>query len=108
MSSVKRAIEKKSPKTNGRTFRPKVDIVPSADWDRVDAEQLRSTIAMCALHGGALRLGYTRDGGAFSIGIYGDGPEAYTVYVRPNENMEEFLVELEQTFHAKSGTVDQG
>lgn len=108
MSSVKRAIEKKSPKTNGRTFRPKVDIVPAADWDRVDAEQLRSTLAMVALHGGALRLGYTRDGGAYSIGIYGDGPEAYTVYVRPNEDMEEFLKELEQTFHMKQSPVDMG
>jgi hypothetical protein len=51
-----------------------------------------------ALAGGALRLGYTADGGAYAIGVYGDGPEAYTEYIRPSENLDKVLSELEQTF----------
>ena len=44
-----------------------------ADWIRADAAQLQETIAAVAKTGGALRLGYSRDGGAYAIGVYGDG-----------------------------------
>jgi len=61
-----------------------------ADWASVDGELLRGVIATVAYQGGALRFGYTRDGGAYAIGILGDG-EPYTEYVKPNEDINEYL-----------------
>ena len=61
-----------------------------ADWQGVDAELLLQVVACVSMHGGAIRLGYTRDGGAFAIGIYGDG-EPFTEYVSPNDDMNEYL-----------------
>lgn len=98
MSITKKKIEEKRAQTSGRRFRPSNKVVGVADWASVDAEKLKSTIATVALAGGALRLGYTADGGAYAIGIYGDGPEAYTEYVRPSENLDAFLADIEQTF----------
>jgi len=101
LSQAKKQLDKQRPQTAGRKFRPKTAVAVTADWSRADAEQLRSTIAAAAQAGGALRLGCTRDGGAYSIGIYGDGPEPYTEYVRPNEDLDDFLRDLEQTFYPK-------
>lgn len=64
-----------------------------ADWQGVNGELLARTVAVVAMRGGALRLGYTRDGGAYSIGVYGDG-EPYTEYVRPGEGIEDYLIAL--------------
>jgi len=61
-----------------------------ADWSGVDGEIISKAIAAIAGHGGALRLGYTRDGGAYSIGFYGDG-EPFTEYVSPNDDIEAYL-----------------
>lgn len=47
--------------------------------------------------GGALRFGYSRDGGAYAVGIYGDG-EPYTEFVRPGEDMDSFLEEVCELF----------
>lgn len=98
MSISKQLLQNKRSKRNGRSFRPATLVTVTADWARVDAEQLRTTISVVAATGGALRLGCSRDGGAFAVGIYGDGEQPYTLFVRPEENMEEFLQELEQTF----------
>lgn len=107
MSIAKKMRDSKSRQTSGRTFRPSVEVTVTADWSRVDAEQLRSTIDVMTQTGGALRCGVTRDGGAYSLGIYGDGPEPYTVYVRPNEDMTEILAELEQTFYMKLNATEK-
>lgn len=107
MSISKKMRDSKSKQTSGRTFRPSVEINVTADWGRVDAEQLRSTVDVVTQTGGALRFGVTRDGGAYSIGIYGDGPEPYTVYVRPNEDLNEILAELEQTFYMKLNATEK-
>lgn len=106
MSIAKKMRDKQKSQTSGRQFRPSVEINVTADWERVDAEQLRSTIGAMTQAGGALRCGVTRDGGAYSLGIYGDGPEPYTVYVRPNENLDEILAELEQLFYIKQNATE--
>jgi len=67
---------------------PVVDGV--ADWETVNGDLVVKAVAALALDGGALRLGYTRDGGAYAIGIYGDG-EPFTEYLKPNEDMDEYL-----------------
>lgn len=69
----------------------------SADWKNCNPELLVDTIATIALHGGALRFGYTRDGGAYAIGVYGDG-SPYTVYVKPGEVIDDYLVDLRDGF----------
>jgi hypothetical protein len=107
MSIAKKMRDGKNKQTSGRTFRPSVEVNVTADWGRVDAEQLRSTVEVVTQFGGALRFGVTRDGGAYSLGIYGDGPEPYTVYVRPNEDLNEILAELEQTFYMKMNATEK-
>jgi hypothetical protein len=107
MSIAKKIRDGKNRQTSGRSFRPSVEITVTADWGRIDAEQLRATIDVMTQTGGALRCGVTRDGGAYSLGIYGDGPEPYTVYVRPNEDMNEILAELEQTFYMKLNATEK-
>lgn len=62
----------------------------TADWAAADGELLAKAVGAVALMGGALRLGYTRDGGAYAIGIYGDG-EPFTEYVPPSEDINEYL-----------------
>jgi hypothetical protein len=100
MSVTKKLREEKSKQTSGRRFQRNSASAGVADWATVEAETLKSCIVTVALAGGALRLGYTADGGAYAIGVYGDGPEAYTEYVRPSENLDKVLKDLEQTFRA--------
>jgi len=64
-----------------------------ADYASVDANLLQRAIQVVALQGGALRLGYTSDGGAYSVGVYGDG-DPYTDYVKPSENFDDYLRNL--------------
>jgi len=61
-----------------------------ADYGSCDANKLLHAIETAARCGGALRFGYTSDGGAYAIGIYGDG-DPYTEYVKPSEDLNLFL-----------------
>lgn len=76
--------------------RPRKETI-GADWGMLDAELLRESISAVTLRGGALRFGYTRDGGAYALGIYGLG-EPYTEYIRPSEDVEGFLQEVMAAF----------
>lgn len=69
----------------------------SADWETVDAMVLTRAIAAVSAMGGAIRLGYTRDGGAYALGIYGDG-EPFTVYVSPKEDINAELEGIRATY----------
>lgn len=62
----------------------------TADWATADATLVLEAIAVVAWQGGALRFGYTRDGGAYCIGILGDG-EPYNEYCKPAEDINEYL-----------------
>lgn len=68
-----------------------------ADWASVDAESIRDAITAAAFTGGALRFGYSRDGGAYAIGIYGDG-DPYTEFVKPGEEVEITLQDICELF----------
>lgn len=65
-----------------------------ADWTAVDGRWLAEAIAAVAARGGALRFGYTRDGGAYAVGVYGDGDKPYTDYIKPGESVEAYLEQL--------------
>jgi hypothetical protein len=67
-----------------------------------DPEMLQYTITAVAQKGGALRLGYTRDGGAYAIGIYGDG-DPYTEYISPTEDVNEHLRSIASDFGNVTG-----
>jgi len=71
----------------------------AADWAACDAMALQRAIATVAATGGALRLGYTRDGGAYAVGVYGDG-DPYTEYVRPSEDISAYMMALAEDFAA--------
>lgn len=68
-----------------------------ADWATVDAEKIRTAICCAASVQGALRFGYTSDGGAYAIGIYGDG-DPYTEYCRPGEDIEALMDDVIELF----------
>ena len=68
-----------------------------ADWQTVDGELLKRAIASASNAGGCLRLGYTRDGGAYAIGIYGDG-DVYTEFANDQQSLEEVLTAICQLF----------
>jgi hypothetical protein len=74
-------------KANRRKHRGNIN---PADWDGVDAELLRKVIATVAKRGGAIRFGYTRDGGSYAIGILGDG-DPYTEYLRPTDDVSAYF-----------------
>jgi hypothetical protein len=79
--------------------------VGSADWGSVDAKKLVHLIETASRKGGALRLGYTRDGGAYAIGVYA-GPNYFTDYVRPEEDIDEYLELLTDRFEHYDGSQD--
>lgn len=69
----------------------------AADWRKANGDLLRDTIHLAASTGGALRFGYSRDGGALSLGIYGDG-DPYTEWIGPGEDLNDKLGEVQFLF----------
>jgi hypothetical protein len=70
----------------------------AADWGHVDAEIIKACIVAAGMANGAIRFGYTGDGGAYALGIYGDGEKPYTEYVSPRDDIESVLRSLETVF----------
>jgi hypothetical protein len=68
-----------------------------ADYETANAELIKKAIVTAAGTGGALRFGYTADGGAYAIGIYGDD-KPYTHYVSPHEELDITLGKLVELF----------
>jgi hypothetical protein len=73
------------------TFRSKT--TSPADWESVDAQLVMKAVATLAARDGALRLGYTRDGGAYAVGFYGDG-DPFTKYIAPGDDIDGFFREV--------------
>ena len=69
----------------------------AADWAGIEHEAIVSAISALGSIGGALRLGYTRDGGAYAVGIYGLESQPYTEYLRPGDDVPAFLYQLADT-----------
>lgn len=71
--------------------------------DPISMDDINADTLLYALHnivsaGGALRIGATRDKGAWAFGIYGDGAKPYTEYVRPAEDINAYLKRLGDFF----------
>lgn len=82
------------------SFGSKARMGQIADWASVQGAVVVRAVAAVGKVGGALRLGYTRDGGAYAIGIY-VGDERETVYVSPGDSVEDVLSEIE-AYYGKS------
>lgn len=68
-----------------------------ADWGAADSTKVIAAICAVTKHGFAIRFGYTRDGGAFALGIVGDG-DPFTEFVRPTEDIDLFLDGIAQDY----------
>lgn len=68
-----------------------------ADWEHADSELMLRLVCKVAVSGGAVRYGYTRDGGAYSIGIY-LGSDSKTYYCNEAEGINETIRELVEYF----------
>lgn len=64
-----------------------------ADWASVTPKVLVELITVVAGMGGATRFGYTRDGGAYSVGIYLDD-DRETFYYKPGDDIDDALTQL--------------
>jgi len=93
---------KKNERQTRRQRSTTVEQQGKANWALANPEALQYCILAVASHGGALRIGYSRDGGAYSIGIYGDG-DPYTEYIRPNEDINSYLGRLAEDFGNVTG-----
>lgn len=88
---------RKNANSTGKSRGLRKESSEAADWRLADGELLRDIIHLAASTGGALRFGYSRDGGAMSIGIYGDG-DPYTEWVKPSEDLNEKLRDVQFLF----------
>ena len=79
--------------------RPRAGKVASnvADWTIVDPKRFVELVAVASAKGAALRFGYTRDGGAYSVGVYVGG-DYFTDYLRPDEDIDEYVKALLESF----------
>lgn len=82
-----------------RERRQKAQAGEPADWGSADAGLLHAVIAAITARGGAVRFGYSRDGAAYSVGVY-LGAERFTEYIRPQEDINDYLKNLAIDFGA--------
>jgi len=68
-----------------------------ADWAAVEAGDLVRLVELVASKGGAIRFGYTRDGGAYAVGVY-YGDDYFTDYIRPSEDIDKYIDDLIAVF----------
>jgi len=76
--------------------------VGTCDLRTQDWVAIAALIVAFAENGGAVRIGYTRDGGALALGCYLDEDYA-TEYVRPSEDFTGALIEIAEAWLPESG-----
>lgn len=100
MSAIKRQAEQKkaASKPPVRRYQPERTGEAPISYGQVDMAYLSELMVAVERVGGAIRLGTTRDGGAFVVGVYGDGPDVYNVYANSIEKLHEHLENLAVVF----------
>lgn len=81
-------MKKKSTEANETRRRRQKSSV--ADWGGIDGDKIGRIVSAITKVGGAVRFGYSRDGGAYSVGIYGDG-KPFTEFHPDDEGVDEWL-----------------
>lgn len=79
----------------------------TADWASASADAIKRAIESASAVGGALRFGYSGDGGAYALGCYYDG-ESWTEFIRPAEDIDDFLEQVCEFYADKGMTVKDG
>lgn len=69
-----------------------------AEWRTADPAKVMDAIVAVTKFGFAIRFGYTKDGGAFAVGIIGDG-DPYTEFTRPTEDIDLYLEGLSRDYN---------
>jgi len=87
---IKAASKKALPSSVGRTS-------GIGDWINADASLIHRLVCVISGIGGAVRFGYTRDGGAYSIGLY-LGENSKTYYCNEEQGINDELKELIEWF----------
>lgn len=64
-----------------------------ADWAEADPKLIQHCIVEIGKRNGAIRFGYTRDGNAYTIGLY-LGDDRDTIYCRPYEDIDSLLRQI--------------
>lgn len=64
----------------------------------IEAQALFHALDSVLRVGGAIRIGRTRDAGAWAIGVYGDGDAPYTEYVQASEDINKYFYSLGEFF----------
>lgn len=67
------------------------------DWGRIEDRLLWTVIQRVTPDDGAIMFGYSRDGGAYSIRIYGAG-DPYTSYFHRDDEVTTFLIQLAEEY----------
>lgn len=85
--------------THGNTHRRKHGnrSNPLVEWTSISTGVIRDAITAISHAGGAIRFGLTRDGGAYAIGVYGEG-DPYTEYFHDPTECEDFLREISEDY----------
>jgi len=63
------------------------------DWGRIDGDTLRSLVEHATRDDGAVMLGYTRDGGAYSLKVY-NGAEVLKLYAHSDAELYQTIQEV--------------
>ena len=71
--------------------------VQYANWENAEASILREVICAVTGTGGAIRFGYTQDGGSYSIGLLGEH-EPDTEYLSGGEDINVYLTSLRDDY----------
>jgi len=100
MSFAKRQLEERKKKPAARRYGNAGPVELRIKWSFISHANLLELIDIVTETGGALRLGSSRDGGALALGVYGDGPEPYTLYSPSIEGMEDHIAGLYAAFEA--------
>ena len=100
MSTAKRQIEESKNKSRARRYGGGGVKSFTADWRIIENVAIVELIQAASETGGAVRFGVTRDGGAYALGVYGDGPDPYTLYAGSAEEMGDHITHLTDVFEA--------
>lgn len=90
-ASEEKRANKRSRAKEGRSRRAASQ--GGADWSLFDVPAVIALIMALTEKDGALRIGKTRDGGAWAFGVYLDDDYA-TEYIRPSENFADAIHEI--------------
>lgn len=92
--------ENHAPKRQTQRFKRQAARTEKADWSKASADLIHACICAVTRQGGALRFGYTSDGGAYAVGVYGDGAP-FTDYLKPGEDVDAYLEDMLRAYQTE-------